>query len=337
MPRAQLPIANPKRGKESRVGRAGWYPYYAGYSTAFVADALALAELSPHSRVLDPWNGSGTTTDVAAQSGHHALGFDLNPTMVVVAKARLLDATVQPSLNAILHDLLTKARGLQPLNPGEPLEAWFTAGTAHIFRNLERAIQLLLISPSDYRPLFPLDSLGRVSALAAFFYVGLFRVLRKLLSPFRSANPTWVKLPGRVTDRLTLREDQPFTLFRDQVTEMAALAREREFISELPRFLGRPLEVPDTAVNTEDNLSSRVIRRNLYRLGFSEDLLKEYHPEFDELVKRRCSIGHGADPDPVKETDYSRLQTAIFRAMDHLALSVAVAVEDRSFVRRNTN
>ncbi len=222
MPLAQLPIANPKRGKESRVGRAGWYPYYAGYSTAFVVDALALAELGPHSRVLDPWNGSGTTTDVAAQSGHHAFGFDLNPTMVVVAKARLLDATVQPSLNAILHDLLTKARGLQPLNPAEPLEAWFTAGTAHIIRNVERAIQLLLINPSDYQPLFQLDRLGRVSALAAFFYVGLFRVLRKLLSPFRSANPTWVKQPGKVTDRLTLREDQIFTLFREQITEMGA-------------------------------------------------------------------------------------------------------------------
>jgi DNA modification methylase len=222
MPRPQLRIANPKRGNESRVGRAGWYPYYAGYSTAFVADALALAELGPHSRVLDPWNGSGTTTDVAAHSGHYALGFDLNPTMVIVAKARLLDATVRPSLNPILHDLLAKARGLQPLSPVEPLEAWFRAGTAHIIRNIERAIQLLLISPSDYQPLFQLEGLGRVSALAAFFYVGLFRVLQKLLSPFRSANPTWVKQPDKTTDRLTLREDQLFTLFRGQITEMAA-------------------------------------------------------------------------------------------------------------------
>ncbi len=119
--------------------------------------------------------------------------------------------------------------------------------------------------------------------------------------------------------------------------KLAVLAREREFISKLPRFLGRPLQVPDTAVNTEDNLSSRVIRRNLYRLGFSEDLLKEYHSEFDELLKRRCSIAHGADPGPVKEGDYTRLQAAIFRAMDHLALSLAVAVEDSNFVRRNPN
>jgi hypothetical protein len=157
-----------------------------------------------------------------ARSGHEALGFDLNPTMVLVAKARLLDATVQPSLNAILHDLLMKSRGLQPADPAEPLQAWFTTDTARTIRSVERAIQLLLINPIYYEPLFQLNSFGRVSALAAFFYVGLFRALRKLLTPFRSANPTWLKQAGKEMGRLTLRGDQLFTLFREQIDGMAA-------------------------------------------------------------------------------------------------------------------
>jgi hypothetical protein len=115
--------------------------------------------------------------------------------------------------------------------------------------------------------------------------------------------------------------------------KLTVFARQREFIAELPRLLARPLEVPDTVVNTEDNLSSRVVRRNLYRLGFPEDLLKAYDAELDELVRRRNNIAHGADSDPVKESDYERLRKAVFQAMDELALSVVSAVEHSQFIR----
>lgn len=115
--------------------------------------------------------------------------------------------------------------------------------------------------------------------------------------------------------------------------KLVTIARQREFVHELPRLLGQTLQIPDTAVNTEDNLSSKVVRRNLYRLGFPEDLLDAYGQVFDELLRRRCDIAHGSDPDPVKQTDYERLRKGIFQAMDHLALSVASAVENKSFVR----
>ena len=115
--------------------------------------------------------------------------------------------------------------------------------------------------------------------------------------------------------------------------KLTIFARQREFITELPRLLSRTLEVPDTAVNTEDNLSSQVVKRNLYRLGFPEDLLSGYHAALDELVKRRNNIAHGADSDPVRETDYERLRKAVFQAMDELALSVVAAVENARYLR----
>jgi hypothetical protein len=116
-------------------------------------------------------------------------------------------------------------------------------------------------------------------------------------------------------------------------SKLTIFARQREFISELPWLLSRALQVPDTIVNTEDNLSSLVVKRNLYRLGFPEDLLSAYHGELDELVNRRNNIAHGADGQPVKETDYERLRKAVFQAMDELALSVVWAVENAKFVR----
>lgn len=78
----------PKRGRQCLEGREGWFPYYAGFSEAFASSAIASCNLKGAMTVLDPWNGSGTTTSAARRLGHCAIGFDLNPVMVVVARAR---------------------------------------------------------------------------------------------------------------------------------------------------------------------------------------------------------------------------------------------------------
>ena len=88
------------------------------------------------------------------------------------------------------------------------------------FRKFERALQALLINQHDYHPLFDLPTLNHVSSLAAFFYVAAFRVLRELMRPFRSANPTWLKQPA--TDkRITVREKRLHEMLREQVNKMA--------------------------------------------------------------------------------------------------------------------
>lgn len=165
MPCVHAEIRNPKRGRESRMGRAGWYEYYAGFSTDFVEDALRYTAPRPSARILDPWNASGTTTEIASSLGFEALGFDLNPVMVIVAKARLLDATAELSLRSLLADLVTKARLTDYDQAGDPLDVWFNSSGVAAFRKFERAIQTLLIDPHDYQPLFSLKSLLGVSSL----------------------------------------------------------------------------------------------------------------------------------------------------------------------------
>jgi DNA modification methylase len=84
-----------------------FYKYYAGYSEAFVADALAALELDPKSIILDPWNGAGTTTSLASQLGHYACGVDLNPALVVIARAR----SIVPSQALSILNLLSGCFG----------------------------------------------------------------------------------------------------------------------------------------------------------------------------------------------------------------------------------
>ena len=81
-------IANPKRPLTcSDSTKASWFNYYAGYSDAFVADVLRKLPLDTESILADPWNGAGTTTQIAHERGLACYGFDINPAMMIVAKA----------------------------------------------------------------------------------------------------------------------------------------------------------------------------------------------------------------------------------------------------------
>ena len=108
----ELLITSPKRDKDGHSGWEGFFPYYAGYPTQFATDVIRTAGLAPRSSVLDPWNGSGTTTYAASQLGHTAIGLDLNPVMIVIARARMLS----PSEANSLLPLCSYSRCARPKN-----------------------------------------------------------------------------------------------------------------------------------------------------------------------------------------------------------------------------
>lgn len=66
-----------------------------------------MSALAPRAKViLDPWNGTGTTTVLAASRHIKAFGYDPNPALVIIARARLLGAGVMGSINALAADIL---------------------------------------------------------------------------------------------------------------------------------------------------------------------------------------------------------------------------------------
>jgi hypothetical protein len=194
-------LPSPKQNGSGSSGRASWYRYYAGYSAVFVRSVLDQCGLGGNAVVLDPWNGAGTTTQVANDLGYGCIGFDLNPAMVLVAKARLLDQRHIPDLRHVLTKVLQTARSYRTrrYQLNDPLELWLTAETVLAVRHIERAIRQTFVAD----PLEP-SYLGHVDAGMSFAFLALFRTIRQSLASFKASNPMWLKTAKSVHELVSI-------------------------------------------------------------------------------------------------------------------------------------
>ena len=164
-------------------------------------------------------NGAGTTTTIGTSLGKSCAGLDLNPVMVVVAKAHLLVAAEKPSLGPLAHDILSKARETVTMPDDDPLSLWLKKAPAQRLRAIERAIYRLLISPNDNNLVLG-ETVNNLSSLASFFYTALFRSVRSLVSLYCGSNPTWIKRPS-CADRLAVHARTIDRIFLSEVNWMA--------------------------------------------------------------------------------------------------------------------
>jgi len=213
-------IRSPKQ-----VGSSGghveerWYPYYAGYTEGFVDDVISTLDITAGSTILDPWNGSGTTTVRAAAAGCRAIGLDANPVLVLVGRGRLLQRGATKSITPLAEEILDVAsRKDQPLD-NDPLQVWLKEGSVGPVRSLEQATYQVLIDRSDYE-LLATKGLDGVSTIASVFYVALFATLRSQLRKLKGSNPTWTRTPKTEEERV----------------EIDALALRRDFLSACTRL-----------------------------------------------------------------------------------------------------
>ena len=182
------------------MGRS-WYDYYAGYSAEFVEDVLeALVPSNETSLVVvDPWNGSGTTTAVAAAKGHAVVGIDRNPALVTIAKGRHLPvSSVEESLQPLRAEIVSLAKSLtgtvrRNIPEGEELQQWFTLTSVARLRALERATYKVLVDEDGPATVLEPVTASSLSSLASFFYCALFTITRQLTASFRTSNPTWIR------------------------------------------------------------------------------------------------------------------------------------------------
>lgn len=232
----RLRILSPKRNKRLQTGWEGFFPYYAGYPELFARELLQSAKLPHGAVVLDPWNGSGTTTYTASTLGLNSIGIDLNPVMIIVARARLLPPSEADHLRPLAATILSHAHSAPPtLRADDTLLGWFDPTTAAFVRGIEQNIRRSLVGSMTKS----LDGvhLDRISGTAATLYVALFAACRRLVAPFRSSNPTWLRAPKPDDTRIAASKAAIARDFGNNVRGMtAALVEKREADQRLKKL-----------------------------------------------------------------------------------------------------
>jgi hypothetical protein len=226
-----LNICSPKRNSRAESGWEGFFPYYAGYPETFSRALLISARLPASAVVLDPWNGSGTTTYTASLLGLKSCGFDLNPVMIIVARARLLPPSEADSIEPLAKEIVRFAQQGKEPNDDEPLSSWFADNASASIRAIERSLRRQLVGEMTVTPTG--TNLDRISGLAATFYVALFSVCRKLTSRFLASNPTWLRRPKAGEPKVDVpRELIEESLFANLRGMAQALADRRSLLSD---------------------------------------------------------------------------------------------------------
>ena len=183
--------------------RRDWYPYYAGFTEDF-AHAVLDTHLRHATRVLDPWSGSGTTTATCMKRNTPSHGVDINPALTVVARGRLAPMSSVAEVSSRLTEIVQTARSISPdARPDDLLHLWIQPRAVRRIRALQRAIhRLILPSRPNLGRQSGVLSLDHLSADICFFYTTLFSAVRRLLSPFRTSNPMWLKPPKSFRTRI---------------------------------------------------------------------------------------------------------------------------------------
>lgn len=304
MPKTSLTIVNPKRDTRARSGRSGWYPYYAGFSLDFAHEVLKSAHLPKAARVLDLWNGSGTTTSAAHELGRHCVGIDLNPVMVIVAKARLLPVTESPTAITIANEACQQVSHSRIDDTStDPLCHWLDAQTAGQIRAIERVLYRLTISTAPHPGLIDATLCNKMSLLSSFLYLGLFRTVRTLLDAFTTSNPTWLKkgLPGSVLPQVSA--EQLRFMFLGQVASMAAIdlgqiGQPTKTTSKAEVFTASSTSLPLMGKSIDFVLTSPPYCTRIdYAVATNPELaILGYQPNTDGMTLRRSLIGTSTVP-----------------------------------------
>lgn len=87
------------------LARHRWYYYKEGFSPNLVEKAIEQAHVSKDDLVIDPFNGSGTTTLTSSMLGYRSVGIEVNPFTSFLADTKIENAEIS-ALNYIENKLI---------------------------------------------------------------------------------------------------------------------------------------------------------------------------------------------------------------------------------------
>lgn len=115
-------------------------------------------------------------------------------------------------------------------------------------------------------------------------------------------------------------------------SKLHLFSRDREFVEKAYDILKRKVKIPEGTVNTESNLNTIVLRKNLYRLGLPHDQFKSLEPEIEKLLGLRNQIAHGETKKGVTVLQYEQLRTSALRVMTEITTGLTKAFSEKKYL-----
>lgn len=108
--------------------------------------------------------------------------------------------------------------------------------------------------------------------------------------------------------------------------------REQEFVQQIESLMATPVEIPDSVVSSESNLSAMVLKKNMYRLGLPFDSVDGHGGAIGKLLGKRNQIAHGELVTPTK-VDTDQYVATAFEVMQFVQAEVYDALDKRAYQR----
>ena len=134
----------------------------------------------------------------------------------------------------------------------------------------------------------------------------------------------------------TNRKPEPTNSISKEDKHLHRLGRRVELLEKLDGYKERILIIDDKIINTESNLRSEILQKNLYRIGLPTDLFESHHKSIDALVNRRNEIAHGKSTSGVGEREYKKWSTEVNRIMNETTRALYDCVIGQKYLKNST-
>jgi SAM-dependent methyltransferase len=294
--------------------------------------------------VLDPMNGSGTTTAVAQKNRMLGVGYDVNPAMVMIARGK--DGTVDlEDVVETAERALDAPRSNGAEKPRPAMRGWIAPKVFEELKFIEAGIaRAIARAPANLDPrLVAIHAPGAVrdypSATESLLRAALLVTVRRLARPKGSSNPGWLKpRQARGAAARTVRETfldvcssmaddlkaefdrspdkrRPVVLVADATNQVPMRSGHADAVITSPPYLTRVDYPTSTApelsfLGTEQDAFSRLRRQTMGSPCLPELLSRKlvpWGPVCGELLRAIC-----AHPSKASSGYYFRYYDAYF-------------------------
>lgn len=221
-------IRSPKQTSTANAKKA--LQYYAAFSTEFVEDAIELLGLKPGSVILDPWNGSGTTTLVASQLGFRSIGYDLNPAVKIIAEARMAnDKQLVKAIYYLKAFKFTKRKFIVDL---PVFDCWFNKSSIHALADLKGYVNTI-----------------EDTVVRSLIDVAIVAAIREQLTDFKSKNPAWIKTAKQESELIGLNTQYLLESSLQQLLKFKGTLGSYSTIATLDVANAQNIPLPDESID----------------------------------------------------------------------------------------